>query len=122
MTHWFECAQPGDARAVLGELRSAGKRQRWIDPERWALRAGMLSPTLIQAESVTKWGADVSLGEVGRKVGNVRNWAYTGEVSLEDGADHNPVIHELADGPFSRSIYIPDTKPVVLTRLRWPLT
>jgi hypothetical protein len=248
MTHWFECEQPGDARAVLAALRTAGKNHRWIDPERWALRAGMVSPTLVQAQSVTKWGADVSLGELGRAVGNVRvaqlcldedllfgptqgpgfhlgcnyvvspaahhlpgvaemlgggavsvdagerrilcmpapaplyladgrlgevverddplarlidalvsadrhgpggasrhllglytpahgwvhqatlvldlpdqDWEHTGEVSLEDGADHNAVIYEFTDGPFARSIYVPDTKPVTLTRQRWPL-
>lgn len=249
MTHWFECAQPGEARAVLGGLRSVflKKGHHWVDPERWALRAGLLSPTLVQAESVTKWGADVSLGEVAREVGDVRvaqlcigedmllgptqgpgfhlgcnyvvspashdlpavadvlgggavsvdagerrilcmpepaplylvdgrlgevvehddplarliygfvaadrhlvgrasrhllglytpahgwvhlatlvldlpddNWAYTGEVSLEDGADHNAVDYVFAGGPFARSIYIPDTRPVVLTG-RWPL-
>ena len=49
-----------------------------------------------------------------------RHWEHTGWVGIEDGADHNPVVHEFADGPYAGSIYIPETKPVVL-RQRWPL-
>ncbi len=247
-THWFECSQPGDARAVIGGLRSAGRQHRWLDESRWALRAGMLSPTLVQAESVTKYGVDTGFveaalrnargvrvaelcigedfivgptegsgfrlawnyvaspashdlaavaatlgggavsvagerrvlclpeaaplrlvqeplrtiverddalgrlvyalvvsdhGVLGRSSRHLlglytpahgwvhlatlvlglhdRHWEHTGSVWLENGADHNPVIHEFADGPHSSSIYIHDTRPVTLSRVRWPL-
>lgn len=71
VTHWFECARPGDARAVIGGLRRG--RHRWADPERWALRAGLCSPTLVQAESVEKWGVALGLPDVAaRGVPDVR--------------------------------------------------
>ncbi len=63
LTHWFACPGPAEARAVIGGLRTAAARHRWTDPERWALRAGMLGPTLVQAESLQKYGADTSLAE-----------------------------------------------------------
>lgn len=64
LTHWFACARPGDARTVLGRLRGVSGYHRWFDPERWALRAGMLGPSLVQAESLQKYGADIGLAEV----------------------------------------------------------
>ncbi len=63
-THLFACTRPQDARAVLGALHSGAKRYRWPDPERWALRAGMLTPTLVQAESLQKYGAALGLPEL----------------------------------------------------------
>ncbi len=50
-----------------------------------------------------------------------RHWERSGEVSIEDGAGHNPVRHEFAVGPCARSIYVEDAPPVDLGRLRWPL-
>ena len=59
--HWFECATPGDARQVLGRLRAAGTSHRWPDRERWGLRAGLVAPCLVQAESLVKYGASFDL-------------------------------------------------------------
>ena len=59
MTTWFSCTRPGDARAVLGGLRSGATRARWHDPERWALRAGLLGPDVVQAQSLEKYGTSL---------------------------------------------------------------
>lgn len=59
--HWFECSTPGDARQVLGRLRAAGTSHRWSDRERWGLRAGLVAPCLVQAESLVKYGASFEL-------------------------------------------------------------
>lgn len=47
-------------------------------------------------------------------------WRYDGEVTLEDGAGHNPVHYEFTAGPFARSIYLEDVAPIDLTGMRWP--
>jgi hypothetical protein len=64
MTHIFSHSTPMMARAVLGGLRRAGERHRWLDPERWALRAGMLAPNVVLAQSLTKYGADIGLADL----------------------------------------------------------
>lgn len=64
MTHLLSHPMPMMARSVLGALRRAGERHRWVDPERWALRAGMLAPTVVLAQSLTKYGADVGLADL----------------------------------------------------------
>ncbi len=64
LTHWFACARPGDARTVIGRLRTASTQHRWFDPERWAVRAGMLGTNVVQAESLQKYGADIGLADL----------------------------------------------------------
>lgn len=64
MAHIFSHSTPMMARSVLGGLRRAAERHRWMDPERWALRAGMLAPTVVLAQSLTKYGADVGLADL----------------------------------------------------------
>jgi hypothetical protein len=59
LTTWFALRREADGRDVIGSLRAAATRQLWADPGRWALRAGTLSPRLVQAESFE--GAEVSL-------------------------------------------------------------
>jgi len=63
LTHLFACARPGDARAVLGRLRGGAASHRWHDPERWALRAGLLAANVVQAESVCKYGAELGVAD-----------------------------------------------------------
>lgn len=58
--HWFECPTDGSARQVLARLRAAARR-RSLDFGRWAMRAGRLAPALVQAETVSKYGADTEL-------------------------------------------------------------
>ena len=72
LTHLFACARPGDARAVLGRLRSEAAHGR-PDAERWALRGGMLGTSVVLAESVQKYGADLGLaGAALREVRDAR--------------------------------------------------
>ncbi|MDC0668570.1 hypothetical protein [Nannocystis radixulma] len=59
--HWFECPTASDARQVLGRLRAAATSYRWPDRERWGLRAGLVAPRLVQAESLVKYGASFAL-------------------------------------------------------------
>lgn len=66
MTHLFECPDPAVAQTVMRNLWCAGGRYPlypWRNPEHWALRAGMLTPTLVQAESMTIYGTDGGLAD-----------------------------------------------------------